>query len=129
MRRRLLCQGGYTQILRKVEIVLSIRRHEEQLRLTPMIPLGKILNRARHLCGQYAIQREQGGNGVQIAVDDRELSTEAPAEAAVAKPEGNQKSLNKLIRNAIVKSQQKMPDLSSTTRLIIASSQGAEGTR
>ena len=56
-------EGRYKQNLRKLEIVPSIRRYGEQIRLTSLVPFGKILGRAKHLGGRYAFN---GSNSAEI---------------------------------------------------------------
>ena len=58
-----LVEDRYTQIIRKLQSMPSIRRYGEQRRLTALIPFGKILGRARHLRDRYAFT---GSNKAEI---------------------------------------------------------------
>ena len=50
-----LAEDRYKQKLRNLETVPSIHLHGEQRRLTPLIPFGNILCRARHFGGRHAV--------------------------------------------------------------------------
>ena len=58
-----LAEDKYKQNLRKLEIVPNIRRNGDQRRLTSLVPLGRILVKAKHLGGRYAFN---GSNKAEI---------------------------------------------------------------
>ena len=65
-----LAEDKYKQNLRKLEIVPNIRRYGDQRRLTSLVPLGRILIKAKHLGRPLRLQREQqSGNRMQLAGD------------------------------------------------------------
>ena len=58
-----LAEDRYKHNLRKLEIMPSIRRYGERIRLKPLVPFGKIQGRARHIGGRYAFN---GSNYAEI---------------------------------------------------------------